>query len=40
VTVAAPTCSQAGSFSTLAMLQGDGAESFLRAEGLRYWILR
>jgi thiamine biosynthesis lipoprotein len=40
VTVAAPTCSQAGSFSTLAMLQGDGAEAFLRAEGLRYWILR
>ena len=40
VTVAAPTCSQAGSFSTLAMLQGAGAEAFLRAEDLRYWVLR
>jgi FAD:protein FMN transferase len=38
VTVAAPTCSQAGSFATLAMLQGAGAEAFLRAEDLRYWI--
>ena len=40
VTVAASTCSQAGSFSTLAMLQGGGAETFLRAENLRYWLLR
>jgi thiamine biosynthesis lipoprotein len=40
VTVAADTCSQAGSFSTLAMLQGEGAEAFLDAEGVRYWILR
>jgi thiamine biosynthesis lipoprotein len=40
VTVAAPTCSQAGSFSTLAMLHGKGAEAFLRAENLRYWLLR
>jgi thiamine biosynthesis lipoprotein len=39
VTVAAPTCSQAGSFSTLAMLHGDGAEALLRAEKLRYWLL-
>jgi thiamine biosynthesis lipoprotein len=39
VTVAAPTCSQAGSFSTLAMLHGAGAEAFLRAENLRYWLL-
>jgi thiamine biosynthesis lipoprotein len=39
ITVAAPTCSQAGSFSTLAMLHGAGAEAFLHAENLRYWIL-
>jgi thiamine biosynthesis lipoprotein len=40
ITVAAPTCSQAGSYATLAMLQGEGAEAFLRAEGVRYWLLR
>lgn len=40
VTVAADTCSQAGSYSTLAMLQGEGAEAFLDGEGVRYWILR
>jgi thiamine biosynthesis lipoprotein len=40
ITVAAATCSQAGSYSTLAMLQGEGAEAFLASEGVRYWILR
>jgi thiamine biosynthesis lipoprotein len=40
VTVVAETCSQAGSYSTLAMLQGEGAEAFLDAEGVRYWCLR
>jgi thiamine biosynthesis lipoprotein len=40
VTVAAPTCSQAGSFSTIAMLHGADAGSFLRSENLRHWILR
>jgi thiamine biosynthesis lipoprotein len=40
VTVAAPTCSQAGSFSTLAMLQGANAEAFLEAEGVTWWCLR
>jgi len=40
ITVAAPTCTQAGSYSTLAMLQGEGAEAFLDAEGVRYWLLR
>lgn len=40
VTVAAPTCSQAGSYSTLAMLQGAGAEAFLEGEGVRYWCMR
>jgi thiamine biosynthesis lipoprotein len=40
ITVAAATCSQASSYSTLAMLQGAGAEAFLEAEGVRYWALR
>jgi thiamine biosynthesis lipoprotein len=40
VTVAADTCSQAGSYSTLAMLQGANAEAFLQSEGVRYWCLR
>jgi FAD:protein FMN transferase len=40
VTVAADTCSQAGSYSTLAMLQGANAESFLESEGVQYWCLR
>jgi len=40
VTVAADTCSQAGTFTTLAMLQGRDAESFLEQEGVRYWCLR
>lgn len=40
VTVAAATCSQAGSYSTLAMLHGDDAEAFLRGEGVRFWSLR
>jgi thiamine biosynthesis lipoprotein len=40
VTVAADTCSQAGSYSTLAMLQGQNAEAVLEAEGVRHWVLR
>lgn len=40
VTVAADTCSQAGSYSTLAMLRGAGAEAFLDSEGVGYWCLR
>lgn len=40
ITVAAETCSQAGTFSTLAMLQGPNAEAFLDAEGVQYWCLR
>jgi thiamine biosynthesis lipoprotein len=39
-TVAAGTCSQAGSYSTLAMLQGVMAEAFLESEGVQYWCLR
>jgi len=38
VTVAADTCTQAGMFTTLAMLQGAEAANFLRTEGLRCWI--
>ena len=40
VTVAADTCTQAGTFSTLAMLQGAQAEQFLAAEGVQFWCLR
>lgn len=40
VTVAADTCSQAGSQSTLAMLQGVDAEAFLKAQQVRHWCLR
>ncbi|HEY6123312.1 MAG TPA: FAD:protein FMN transferase [Steroidobacteraceae bacterium] len=40
VTVAAPTCTQAGMLTTLAMLRGPGAEAFLEAEGVRHWIQR
>ena len=37
VTVAANTCTEAGTFSTLALLHGAGAEEFLRAQGVDYW---
>jgi len=40
VTVAAPTCIGAGFLSTLAMLHGAGAETFLAREGLTAWWLR
>jgi thiamine biosynthesis lipoprotein len=40
VTVAASTCIEAGTWSTLAMLQGTGAEAFLNELGVRYWCLR
>ena len=40
VTVAAPTCMEAGVLSTLAMLQGRKAEAFLRREGVPGWIMR
>jgi FAD:protein FMN transferase len=38
ITVAADTCSQAGSLTTLAMLEGAGARRFLEASGNRYWV--
>ena len=40
VTVAAPTCMQAGTLSTLAMLHGADAETFLATEGVQSWVLR
>lgn len=40
ISVAAPTCSEAGTLSTLAMLEGAGAEDFLRAQGVRFRCLR
>ena len=40
VTVAADTCTQAGMLSTLAMLEGDNAEAFLGAQGVKYWCRR
>ncbi|HEY0682208.1 MAG TPA: FAD:protein FMN transferase [Steroidobacter sp.] len=38
ITVAADTCTQAGTLTTLAMLRGRESESFLRASGAKYWI--
>jgi thiamine biosynthesis lipoprotein len=40
VTVAADTCTQAGMLSTFAMLEGAEAETFLEAQGVRYWCNR
>lgn len=40
VTVAAPTCTQAGLWCTLAMLEGTGAEALLERESVRHWVLR
>jgi thiamine biosynthesis lipoprotein len=38
VSVAAPTCIEAGMLSTLALLQGSKAEEFLKAQEVPYWI--
>lgn len=40
VTVAAPTCTNAGMLTTLAMLRGPEAESFLKSEDVRHWVQR
>jgi thiamine biosynthesis lipoprotein len=40
VTVAAATCMEAGILSTLAMLKGRGAESFLKRENIQAWCAR
>lgn len=39
VTVLAATCLEAGTFATLAQLQGAGARAFLDAQGVRYWTV-
>ena len=38
VSVAAPTCIEAGMMSTLAMLQGGKAEEFLKLQEVDYWV--
>jgi thiamine biosynthesis lipoprotein len=40
VTVAAATCTEAGTLSTLALLHGTGAEQFLRDQRVDFWCLR
>jgi thiamine biosynthesis lipoprotein len=40
VTVAASHCVEAGLAATMAMLQGPGAEDFLKREGYRAWCIR
>jgi thiamine biosynthesis lipoprotein len=40
VTVAAPSCTEAGMLATLALLHGADAEAFLAAQGVQYWTLR
>jgi thiamine biosynthesis lipoprotein len=40
VTVVAPTCTIAGMLATFAILQGETAEAFLDAQGVRYWCMR
>lgn len=39
VTVAASSCTEAGLLSTLALLHGSGADDFLEAQDVRYWIM-
>jgi FAD:protein FMN transferase len=40
VTVAAPTCTEAGLLATLALLQGPQAEAWLQAQQMPHWVLR
>jgi thiamine biosynthesis lipoprotein len=40
VTVAGNTCTEAGILSTLAILHGYGAESFLEEQGVKSWVQR
>lgn len=40
VTVAAPTCLEAGMFATFAILHGAGARDFLAAQGVRFLIVQ
>ena len=38
VSVASPTCTEAGMLSTMAMLQGSQAEAFLKLQAVEYWL--
>lgn len=38
ITVAADTCTQAGTLATLSMLQGEDAERLLKSSGMQYWL--
>jgi thiamine biosynthesis lipoprotein len=38
ITVVADTCTQAGTITTLAMLQGANAVEFLREAGVQFWV--
>ena len=40
VTVVAPTCLEAGMLSTFAILHGGGAEEFLQAQDVPFWMAR
>ncbi|MEW8693221.1 MAG: FAD:protein FMN transferase [Candidatus Thiodiazotropha endolucinida] len=40
VTVAAPSCTEAGVLATFALLQGRNAEAFLQEQGVKYWLYR
>jgi FAD:protein FMN transferase len=39
ITVAASSCTEAGLLSTVAMLQGAGAQAYLDEQGVRYWVV-
>jgi FAD:protein FMN transferase len=39
VTTAASSCTEAGLWSTLALLQGERAGAFLAEQGVRHWVL-
>ncbi len=40
ISVAAGTCLDAGMLATFAILQGAGAEDFLKAQEVQHWVLR
>jgi thiamine biosynthesis lipoprotein len=40
ISIAAPTCIEAGIVSTIAMLQGGNAEKFLNNSGYQHWVFR
>ncbi len=40
VTIAAPQCTQAGLLATLALLQGEHAETYLTQAGIKHWLIK